>query len=93
MLLAFQTAATIVVLLVPMDAKLRYYGYTICMAVQGLCSGILNGPVQALLADETPDGKRSSVYTLLFVAYLFPSILGPIVSICLFLHLGNHWGI
>ena len=92
-LYALATTVTMAVVLVPMPDHARYYAFTGCLALQGLFGGVVSGPIQAMLADETPPGRRSEVYVLLFAAYLFSSVCGPLVAICLFWRLGNHWGI
>ncbi|KAH8060982.1 major facilitator superfamily-like protein [Aureococcus anophagefferens] len=53
--------------------------------------GISNGPAQALLADSVPTGQRSKFYNWLFVSYIVPSLLGPVISVVYFEVKGNDW--
>ena len=61
------------------------------MCAWGIASGIFNGPMQALFADSLPRGTRSYWYTLLFGAYLLPSVAGPALAIILFKVYGDDW--
>uniref|UniRef100_A0A061R3F8 Mfs general substrate transporter n=1 Tax=Tetraselmis sp. GSL018 TaxID=582737 RepID=A0A061R3F8_9CHLO len=51
------------------------------------------GPSQALYADSVPTGSRSRYYNYLFLAWLLPSSVGPLVSVLMFNFLGNTWTI
>lgn len=52
----------------------------------------LSGPAaEALLADSTPSGNRSGIYTRVHVTRQFGMTFGPLLSIFLFLWLGDHW--
>lgn len=61
------------------------------MALWGIAGGVVNGPAQALYADSTPAGNRSTYYTYLFATYILASCVGPLVSIVLFQTLGDEW--
>jgi len=61
------------------------------MVFWGLGDGVVNGPCQALFADSTPEGQRSTYFTYQFVCYLSASAVGPFVSIILFQTLGDEW--
>ena len=61
------------------------------MIFWGLGDGVVNGPCQALFADSTPSGTRSTYFTYQFVCYLSASAVGPLVSIVLFQTLGDNW--
>lgn len=61
------------------------------MIFWGLGDGVVNGPCQALFADSTPSGTRSTYFTYQFVCYLSASAVGPLVSIILFQTLGDNW--
>ncbi len=52
----------------------------------------LSGPsAEALLADSVPSGNRSGIYTRVHVTRQFGMTIGPLLSIFLFLWLGNSW--
>ena len=52
----------------------------------------LSGPAaEALLADSVRSGGRSGIYTRIHVTRQFGMTIGPLLSIFLFLWLGNHW--
>jgi MFS family permease len=61
------------------------------MIFWGLGDGVVNGPCQALFADSTPSGTRSTYFTYQFICYLSASAVGPLVSIVLFQTLGDNW--
>jgi len=61
------------------------------MVFWGLGDGVVNGPCQALFADSTPEGDRSTYFTYQFVCYITASAVGPLVSIVLFQTLGDEW--
>eukprot|EP00538_Stauroneis_constricta_P013250 CAMPEP_0119565530 /NCGR_PEP_ID=MMETSP1352-20130426/30384_1 /TAXON_ID=265584 /ORGANISM="Stauroneis constricta, Strain CCMP1120" /LENGTH=610 /DNA_ID=CAMNT_0007614465 /DNA_START=32 /DNA_END=1867 /DNA_ORIENTATION=- len=65
--------------------------YGLVMAFWGVSDGVVNGPAQALYADSTEEGERSTYYTYLFACYIGASSVGPIVSIVLFQTLGDTW--
>ena len=52
----------------------------------------MSGPAaEALLADSVRSGGRSGIYTRIHVTRQFGMTIGPLLSIFLFLWLGNHW--
>lgn len=61
------------------------------MIFWGLGDGVVNGPCQALYADSTPEGERSTYFTYQFACYLTASAVGPLVSIFMFQTLGDEW--
>ena len=61
------------------------------MIFWGLGDGVVNGPCQALYADSTPEGTRSTYFTYQFACYLTASAVGPLVSIVMFQTLGDEW--
>ena len=63
----------------------------ITMALWGIGSGVVSGPAQALYADSTPEGQRSTYFAYQFAAYILASAIGPILSIVLFQSLGDDW--
>ena len=63
----------------------------VIMACWGVADGIVDGPMQALYADSTPAGDRSTYYTYLFACETGASAIGPVVAIILFESLGNEW--
>ena len=71
------------------DKSMR--AFVAVMALWGISGGVVNGPVQALYADSTPAGKRSTYYQYQFTAYMLSSCLGPLVAIIMFQYLGDDW--
>jgi MFS family permease len=61
------------------------------MALWGIGGGIVTGPAQALFADSTPAGSRSTYYVYYFCCYCLASCVGPLVSIVLFQTIGDEW--
>ena len=61
------------------------------MTLWGAAGGVVNGPVQALYADSTPEGERTRYYVYLFASYMLSSCVGPLLSIFLFLYWGDEW--
>ena len=52
----------------------------------------MSGPAaEALLADSVPSGNRSGIYTRVHVTRQFGMTIGPLLSIFLFLWLGDNW--
>ena len=63
----------------------------VAWCVWGFCGGIFNGPMQALFAESIPEGDRSYWYSVLMMSFMLPSIIGPLLSICLFQVYGDNW--
>lgn len=65
----------------------------LCLALclQGVCDGIMNGPLVALMDDSCPAGRRSDVETANGVTFLAASSVGPLLGLVVFLTKGNHW--
>ena len=64
--------------------------------VSGLClwggvQAIANGPAQALYADSIATGDRSTWFQRSFGIYMISSVLGPVISIILFVLHNNTW--
>lgn len=79
---------------VPDDHSVRtrsFWLYLMIMAFWGSAGGVVNGPVQALYADSTPRGDRTTYYVYLFASYMLSSCVGPLISIVLFQVWGDNW--
>eukprot|EP00928_Gymnodinium_smaydae_P017758 TRINITY_DN16789_c0_g2_i1.p1 TRINITY_DN16789_c0_g2~~TRINITY_DN16789_c0_g2_i1.p1 ORF type:complete len:497 (-),score=32.95 TRINITY_DN16789_c0_g2_i1:137-1564(-) len=63
------------------------------LCIQGVCDGIMNGPMVALMDDSCPAGRRSDVETANMVIYSAASSVGPLLGLVVFLTQGNHWSI
>lgn len=63
------------------------------LSLQGVCDGIINGPMVALMDDSCPSGFRSEVETWNTVVYESASSVGPLVALGVFVYLGNHWSL
>ena len=61
------------------------------LSLWGAVQAIQNGPAQALYADSTAAGERSKYYMISFVLYLCASVLGPMLTITLFVLHGDTW--
>eukprot|EP00611_Tribonema_gayanum_P010496 TRINITY_DN2052_c2_g1_i2.p1 TRINITY_DN2052_c2_g1~~TRINITY_DN2052_c2_g1_i2.p1 ORF type:complete len:558 (+),score=249.24 TRINITY_DN2052_c2_g1_i2:100-1773(+) len=61
------------------------------MAAWGVTWAVADPGVEALFADSVPCGQRSGVYTAKYVLTLLSSAAGPLVSIILFVLLGDVW--
>ena len=72
-------------------SKLALWSMGAVMVFWGLGDGVVNGPCQALFADSTPEGERSTYFTYQFACYLTASAVGPLVSIIMFQTLGDEW--
>ena len=75
----------------PAKSSVAFVLLAIVMALWGIGSGVVSGPAQALYADSTPEGERSTYFTYQFAAYVLSSAIGPILSIVLFQSLGDEW--
>merc|ERR1719329_84141 len=61
------------------------------LALQGVCDGIIGGPMVALMDDSFPSGYRAEVETWNMVTYEAAGSVGPLVALGVFMYLGNHW--
>lgn len=74
---------------IPADAIRAYRWFLVALGLWGIVGGVVNGPSQALFADSIEKGKRSKLFTWLYSCYLLSSMVGPMVSIVLFLKLSG----
>lgn len=67
----------------------------ICVALvfQGICNGILGGPLMALMDDSVPAGSRSEVNTVNMVARQIANAGGPLLAAGFFANHGNTWSL
>ncbi|CAK0852791.1 unnamed protein product [Prorocentrum cordatum] len=64
------------------------------LCLQGVCDGIVNGPLQALMDDSCPAGRRSDVETANSIVGLVSASVGPILGLFVFIYpTGNHWAL
>eukprot|EP00928_Gymnodinium_smaydae_P055449 TRINITY_DN38990_c0_g1_i1.p1 TRINITY_DN38990_c0_g1~~TRINITY_DN38990_c0_g1_i1.p1 ORF type:complete len:490 (+),score=100.30 TRINITY_DN38990_c0_g1_i1:91-1560(+) len=65
----------------------------LCMALalEGVCDGIISGPLVALMDDSVPAGYRSDVETFNTVATTAANAVGPALGMVVFLFTGNEW--
>lgn len=61
------------------------------LCLQGICDGIMNGPLVALMDDSCPAGRRSDVETANAVMYGSAASVGPLIGLIVFLYSGNAW--
>eukprot|EP01065_Artemidia_motanka_P036486 TRINITY_DN44413_c0_g1_i1.p1 TRINITY_DN44413_c0_g1~~TRINITY_DN44413_c0_g1_i1.p1 ORF type:complete len:489 (+),score=109.75 TRINITY_DN44413_c0_g1_i1:53-1468(+) len=61
------------------------------MAAMGLFAGILNPPMEALLADSLPHGERSGILSLRASAISAGNLAGPATACIMFAVWGDHW--
>mmetsp|Transcript_16098 Transcript_16098/g.30934 ORF Transcript_16098/g.30934 Transcript_16098/m.30934 type:complete len:493 (-) Transcript_16098:272-1750(-) len=69
------------------------YSMTAALCVWGLVDGVVWGPMQALFADSTPTGSRTTYYTIMFSCFLVASAVGPGMCVVLFIFLGDVWSL
>mmetsp|Transcript_27909 Transcript_27909/g.93928 ORF Transcript_27909/g.93928 Transcript_27909/m.93928 type:complete len:547 (-) Transcript_27909:60-1700(-) len=72
-------------------AHLEFVLICVAFGLFGFANGIINGPAQALLADSVPTGQRSRFYNWLFLAYVIPTFVGPLITIFWFAVNGDAW--
>lgn len=63
------------------------------LSVQGVCDGIMNGPLVALMDDSCPAGRRSDVETANSVIFSVAASVGPLLGLVVFLFAGNDWSL
>jgi MFS family permease len=61
------------------------------MACWGVADVFVEGPLIALFADSTLEGKRSTFYTYSFACYTLAASVGPLVDILVFQTIGDEW--
>eukprot|EP00929_Paragymnodinium_shiwhaense_P101052 TRINITY_DN6380_c1_g1_i1.p1 TRINITY_DN6380_c1_g1~~TRINITY_DN6380_c1_g1_i1.p1 ORF type:complete len:490 (+),score=48.32 TRINITY_DN6380_c1_g1_i1:138-1607(+) len=72
------------------------HAYVLCcvaLSFQGVCDGIMNGPLLALMDDSCPAGRRSDVETANSLVQNICQSLGPIVGLVMFELKGNTWSL
>lgn len=73
------------------ELQLPFWLFVAALATWGFVQAVQNGAAQALFADSVLAGERSRFYMYSFVVFLVASVLGPIVSILIFVIHGNDW--
>ena len=68
-----------------------FWIFASALSLWGACQSVANGPAQALYAESTPPGERSRYFNYSFSLYMAASVLGPIISIILFLVHNDTW--
>eukprot|EP00439_Symbiodinium_sp_Y106_P060768 s1172_g9.t1 len=81
------------VLLATADNSTAFAILCAALGLQGICDGIMNGPLVALMDDSCPAGRRSDVETMNAVVYGAASSVGPLVGLVVFLYAGNTWSL
>lgn len=61
------------------------------VALWGCQTAISNPSLESLFADSVPGGRRSHIFAVKHAVMQFSAGAGPILSICLFLLVGNDW--
>ena len=92
-MMLISTIATMLLVINPFswDKDILFQQFIVVQMIWGISNGISSGPAQALFADSIEKGGRSQGYMYLQLAYLLPSLLGPIASIILFKVYGDNW--
>ncbi|KAK9820228.1 hypothetical protein WJX72_007681 [[Myrmecia] bisecta] len=72
--------------------QLPIWSFYIAMGLLGSYKGFRDPPLESLYADSIVTGKRT-LYTVKHVVMQLASCVGPLLSVVLFLHLGNTWNI
>lgn len=65
----------------------------VTFAIWGLVSAFQSPAMEALFADSIPQGKRSFPFMIKYNISNLAMVIGPFLSILLFLHYGNAWQI
>lgn len=73
--------------------KQNYVFISGSMMLWGIFWAMTLPTIDALVADSVEQGERSQVYNDLFILYLSASAGGPIVSIAMFLGMGDEWSV
>jgi len=61
------------------------------LALQGVCDGIINGPLVALMDDSCPAGRRSDVESMNASVGGVAAAVGPLLGLFVFAATGNSW--
>jgi MFS family permease len=57
----------------------------------GTYMGLANPASEALFADSVPSGRRANIYSFKWIVQILCYVVGYIVSMVMFLTMGNHW--
>ena len=68
----------------PASKELSFIFFVIALSVWGGVQSIANGPAQALYADSIATGERSRYFQYSFGCYMSAQVIGPVISIILF---------
>ena len=68
-----------------------FFTFMGALMLWGAVQAIQNGPGQALFADSTPKGERSKYMQKIFSLNMCASVLGPALSLLLFVLHGDTW--
>eukprot|EP00435_Cladocopium_sp_Y103_P015959 s4495_g3.t4 len=63
----------------------------LALALQGICDGIINGPLIALMDDSCPAGRRSDVESMNASVGGVAASVGPLLGLIVFATTGNSW--
>lgn len=72
------------------------HSYILCcvaLCMQGVCDGIMSGPLVALMDDSCPAGRRSDLETWNTVVGLLAGSVGPIIGLLVFVYVGDTWNL
>lgn len=95
--LAYSVASTVTVfamLMADRHSNQKLWSFWVmltAMCLWGLGRGVVDGPVQALYADSVPTGLRSKYFMYLFLCFWTGGLLGPAVTIVIFVSQSNGW--
>lgn len=71
----------------------HYYFLLSCMILWGFYWATTNPTLDAMIADSVQQGDRSKIYSTVATFRFIGRAIGPLVSIFLFLSIGNNWTI
>lgn len=69
----------------------NYFWLVTALAAWGIFNGVTNTTLDALFTDSIPVGDRSHFFTQRASLVSLGNVVGPFVSLVMFLTLGNHW--
>lgn len=75
----------------PTEKQKSFWLFVGGLCLWGAVQSIANGPAQALYADSIAQGERSRYFMYSFSLYMAASVLGPIISIFLFVAHNDTW--